>query len=86
MNGTWAIMGDLNSILNKEERVGSRVTYAEIKDLKECVEYCGLQEMKSSGCHYTWSNKQEGQDRVMSRIDKVFINTEWMNKLPIDEV
>lgn len=79
-------MGDLNSILNKEERVGSKVTYVKIKDLKECVEYYGLYEMKSSRCYYTWSNKQEGQDRVPSRIDRVFIDTKWVNKLPVAKV
>lgn len=42
--------------------------------------------MKSSGCFYTWSNKQEGQDRVLSRIDRIFINTDWVNNLPVSKV
>ncbi|XP_070005445.1 uncharacterized protein [Nicotiana sylvestris] len=83
----WAIMGDFKSIvLSQEDRVGSKVTYVEIKEFKECVEYCRLQEMKSSGCFYTWSNKQEGQDRELNRIDRVFINNEWGNKLPAAEM
>ncbi|XP_019239635.1 PREDICTED: uncharacterized protein LOC109219618 [Nicotiana attenuata] len=79
-------MGDFNSILSQEDRVGSKVTYAEIKEFKECVEQCGLHELKSSGCFYTWSNKQEGQDRVLSRIDRVITNNDWVNKLPASEV
>ncbi|XP_019225845.1 PREDICTED: uncharacterized protein LOC109207390 [Nicotiana attenuata] len=29
---------------------------------------------------------QEGQDRVLSRIDRVFTNNDWVNKLPASEV
>ncbi|XP_019263743.1 PREDICTED: uncharacterized protein LOC109241456 [Nicotiana attenuata] len=77
--GAWEIMGDFNSILNQEDRVGSKVSYVKIKEFKECVEQCGLKELKSSGCFYTWSNKQDGPDRVLNRIDRV-------NKLPAYEV
>ncbi|XP_070034408.1 uncharacterized protein [Nicotiana tomentosiformis] len=79
-------MGDFNSILSQEDRVGNKVTYAKIKEFKECVEQCGLQELKSSGCFYTWSNKQQGHDRVPSRIDRVITNNDWVNKLPASKV
>ncbi|XP_016476039.1 uncharacterized protein LOC107797650 [Nicotiana tabacum] len=79
-------MGDMKSILNQEDRVGSKVVYAEIKKFKECVEYCELQEMKSSGYFYIWSNKQDSQARVLSRIDRVFIKNDWVHKLPAAKV
>ncbi|XP_070015641.1 uncharacterized protein LOC142174362 [Nicotiana tabacum] len=86
MVGAWAIMSDFNSILNEEDRVGSKVSCSVIKDFRECVEQSGLKELKSSGCFYTWSNKQDRQDGVLSRIDRVFINVDWVNRLPASEV
>ncbi|XP_075096511.1 uncharacterized protein LOC142174589 [Nicotiana tabacum] len=86
VNGPWAIMGDFNSILSTEERVGSSVTMAKIREFKKCMEECSLQDMRSSGAYYTWSNKQPGDSRVMSKIDRVLINYEWTIKLPASEV
>lgn len=58
--GPWAIMGDFNCILSTEERMGIRVTIAEIKDFKKCMEECSMQDMRSSRAFYTWSNQQPG--------------------------
>lgn len=44
--GAWVIMRDFNSILNQEDTVGSKMTYTKIKEFKECVKYCSLQELK----------------------------------------
>ncbi|XP_019236789.1 PREDICTED: uncharacterized protein LOC109217016 [Nicotiana attenuata] len=59
---------------------------AEIRDFKECVTKCILQEMKSSGAFYTWNNKQGGADRVYSGIDRVLINNDWILTMPDSEV
>lgn len=55
--GASTIMGDFNSILSQDDRVGIKVSYSEIKDFRECVDYNGLKELKSSSCFNTWSNK-----------------------------
>ena len=85
MRGPWAVMGDFNCVLNRED-MGSQVRMSEIRDFQNCVEECELQEMKSSGAFYTWNNKKRGEDRVYSRIDRVLINTEWIINLPDSEV
>lgn len=79
-------MGDFNSILNKEDRIGSPVTMAEIRDFRQCVDTCCFQELKSTRAFYTWNNKKSGDDRVMSRIDRVLVNMEWMTQLPASVV
>lgn len=48
MDGPWAVMGDFNCVLSKEERIGSKVTMAETKDFRQCIEGCGLKELRSS--------------------------------------
>lgn len=71
-------MGDFNVVLNLDERIGSPVRLSEVKDFKECVEKCGLGDIKQAGRFYTWNNKQEGENRVFSKIDKVMANVTWL--------
>lgn len=79
-------MSDSNNVLNREERVGSRVIIAEMRDFRKCIEACSLQELRSTGAFYTWNNKQSGDDKVISTIDKVMVNTEWITDLLASEV
>ncbi|XP_056695032.1 uncharacterized protein [Spinacia oleracea] len=73
----WVIMGDFNSIMSMEDRVGTPVRFAEIQPMRDCMASCNLQEIKTVGRHYTWTNKQEGSNRVFSRIDRVLANPLW---------
>ncbi|XP_070002799.1 uncharacterized protein [Nicotiana sylvestris] len=59
---------------------------SEIREFKQCVEECTLQDIKSSGAFFTWNNKHGGDDRVYSRIGRVLVNNEWILALPNSEV
>ncbi|XP_019260386.1 PREDICTED: uncharacterized protein LOC109238392 [Nicotiana attenuata] len=86
VQGPWSVMGDFNCVLHKEERIGSPVTVTEIRDFKSCVETCDLHDLKSTGAYFTWNNKQEGEDKVMSKIDRVLVNSDWVTNLPASTV
>ncbi|XP_056691341.1 uncharacterized protein [Spinacia oleracea] len=45
--------------------------------MRNCMLHCKLTEVKTVGRLYTWNNKQDGEDRVFSRIDRVLANSEW---------
>lgn len=51
---------------------------AEIQDFNKCVQDLRLSELAWEGEYYIWSNKQDGSDRLWSRIDRMFGNYEWM--------
>ncbi|KAM3337939.1 hypothetical protein P3S68_032264 [Capsicum galapagoense] len=55
----WAVIGDFNNVLSREERVGRPVTLAKTWEFKQCVGPCSLQDLKSIGPYFTWNNKQE---------------------------
>ncbi|XP_074288442.1 uncharacterized protein LOC141613597 [Silene latifolia] len=78
----WLIMRDFNNVLHSDERIGSPVTQAEVQGFQDCVDECGLYDLVSSGAFYTWNNKQEGVDRVFSRIDRVMANDQWLLQGP----
>ncbi|KAL2899836.1 LINE-1 retrotransposable element ORF2 protein [Bienertia sinuspersici] len=77
-DGPWLIMGDLNCVLQMEERCGSNVKIQEILPGRMCMERCGLIDIQYGGQFFTWSNKQGGEDRVFSKIDRVMANEAWL--------
>ncbi|KAL2925764.1 hypothetical protein RDABS01_001819 [Bienertia sinuspersici] len=75
--GPWLLMGDLNCVLNLDERLGSPVRLGEIREIRYCMEECGLSDIPYKGNFYTWCNKHLDDSRVYSRIDRVMANDEW---------
>nr|XP_019069479.1 uncharacterized protein LOC109120276 [Solanum lycopersicum] len=77
----WLIAGDFNAILSTKDRLnGGQVTRNEIQDFGDCVRDMEITKLQWKGNYYTWNNKQCGEDRIASRIDRVFGNDEWMDK------
>ncbi|XP_074300160.1 uncharacterized protein LOC141631380 [Silene latifolia] len=61
---------------------GAPVTLADIRPLKQLVQDCDLSELKGCGSFFTWTNKHDAGAKVYSRIDRVFINEDWLNCFP----
>ncbi|XP_056694959.1 uncharacterized protein [Spinacia oleracea] len=76
-NKAWIIMGDFNAVMEMEDRIGSAVRITEIQPMRQCMNSCQLTTVKTVGRHYTWNNKQDGTDRVFTRIDRVLANYAW---------
>lgn len=72
-------MGDFNSVLNLGERLGYAVTLEEVAPFRQCTRACKVQDHPTSGPYHTWSNKQEGEQRVFSKIDRVLANSKWFD-------
>lgn len=47
------VIGDFNYVLNRNDRVGNPVSMAKIRDFKNYVGSCGLQDLDSIGAYYT---------------------------------
>lgn len=58
MTTAWCVLGDFNLVLYKEDRIrGNELTDHDIKDFADCSDTCELNEMRSTGAYYTWTNK-----------------------------
>lgn len=68
------------SLYPADRQMGNHVTQAEIQGFSNCVHDLVLNELPWKGEYYTWTNKQQGDDQVCSRIDRCFENYEWMMK------
>ncbi|XP_048491131.1 uncharacterized protein LOC125492556 [Beta vulgaris subsp. vulgaris] len=74
----WVILGDFNVVVNLDERIGSTVRLHEVQGFRDCVQFCGVNDIKQAGRFFTWNSKQEGFQRVFSKIDRVMANNEWL--------
>ncbi|XP_062118643.1 uncharacterized protein LOC133832295 [Humulus lupulus] len=82
----WIVLGDFNDILSKEERIGARVKYKSSQAFQMCIAACYLEDIKYSGNFFTWNNKQKGQDRIYSKLDRILANQAWLNDFPVADV
>ncbi|XP_021836641.2 uncharacterized protein [Spinacia oleracea] len=74
---SWITIGDFNAIMELEDRIGSRVRLSEVQPMIQCMAFCQLTTIKTVGRKFTWNNKQDGVDRVFTRIDRVLANSNW---------
>ncbi|XP_069155672.1 uncharacterized protein [Solanum lycopersicum] len=66
--------------VDRDRLAGVPVTLNDIRDFEECVKDMGITEVQWKGNYYTWSNKQIGNARIASRIDRASGNDTWMDK------
>jgi hypothetical protein len=72
-------MGDFNTVYESSHRLnGSLVSAAEMEDCLDTLQRLNLTPLKSF--FFSWSNKSEGMDRILSRIDHAFGDDTWMDK------
>ncbi|XP_019263542.1 PREDICTED: uncharacterized protein LOC109241272 [Nicotiana attenuata] len=76
----WLIGEYFNAMLYTQDRMyGKPVAISEMVDFSDCIHNLFLNEVAWKGEYYTWSNKQQGDDRILSRIDRVFGNDLWIS-------
>ncbi|KAL2894993.1 Ethanolamine ammonia-lyase light chain [Bienertia sinuspersici] len=80
---SWLVCGDSNNPLSPDDRLGSPVSWSEIQGFQSCLDFCGLSDIPSLGCYFTWNNKQVGVYRVCCKLDRMLGNDEWMASFPL---
>ncbi|XP_062107426.1 uncharacterized protein LOC133818525 [Humulus lupulus] len=79
----WVVAGDFNAVFAGNDRVGGRIiTVVELEDACNWRTLGLVDELRSIGSHFTWTNNQENDDRIYSKLDRVFKNEEWLDLYP----
>ena len=74
----WALMGDFNEVLSKEEKYGGNpVCQRRVRAIKECMDVCHMMDLGFPGPKFTWTNKREVGDLIQCRLDRCWANSEW---------
>ncbi|KAJ8425576.1 hypothetical protein Cgig2_003074 [Carnegiea gigantea] len=82
MEDAWCVLEDFNSVLYTGDRLGgTKIQDYEVKPFMECINSSELQEMRSRGPYFTWTNKT-----VWARIDRAFISTYWYDHFDFSQV
>lgn len=70
----WLVMGDFNSALQEEDRLGQsqKSAYA-TRDFQDCCLDLGLEDLRYMGAKYTWTN-----GHYWSKIDRALCNQPWL--------
>lgn len=83
INQPWLILGDFNSVLQADNRIGGvPVSMGEVMQFQDCIDTCELIELPCGGCRYTWNDKH-GDKRIFSKIDWAFVNREWLDTMSV---
>lgn len=79
----WIILGDFNAIRSQSDKMGGDCHWPpHMEDFNKCISHNDLDDLKYSGCHYTWSNKQASSHFVSTKIDRALVNEHWMRTFP----
>ncbi|XP_074293406.1 uncharacterized protein LOC141620433 [Silene latifolia] len=77
------VLGDFNVVRDALERVSKTPPFlADILDFNYCLLKCGLDDINSTGCDMTWTNNQDIETLVWSKLDRALANTQWMAQFP----
>ncbi|XP_074302879.1 uncharacterized protein LOC141637213 [Silene latifolia] len=78
VTGPWVVAGDFNTVITLIERLGGNTKQSDMDEFIDCLATCELTDIHTTGAFYKWTNKQEAQTRVYSRLDRFLINQDWL--------
>ncbi|XP_030477964.1 uncharacterized protein LOC115695005 [Cannabis sativa] len=82
-NQPWALLGDLNVILDPSEKIGGRPFDArEGRFLASFLFNTGGIDLGCGGDVCTWQNSRRAENRVRKRLDRVIANAIWCTLYP----
>ena len=66
----WLCFGDFNEVVSVEEKLGGALRLQkQMDDFREIIHQCGFKDLGLVGLEFTWCNMQEGDNRVLLRLD-----------------
>ncbi|XP_026392474.1 uncharacterized protein LOC113287838 isoform X2 [Papaver somniferum] len=83
VNKPWALIGDLNIILDPDEKQGENKASSSSKTIIiQTIDFIGLQDAGYEGAPFTWSNNRKGEVNICERIDRALTSFLWSQKFP----
>jgi exonuclease III len=82
-NSSWLVFGDFNLVLTNEEKSGGNPIEPNITtSFRNTLCHCDLQDLGFKGCIYTWTNNQQGDQIIHSRLDRFLATSDWILNFP----
>lgn len=81
-NLPWILLGDLNEVMNE----GDRPLWQKKLYMKPVLQSIGAIDLGFNGKHFTWENNQKGRGLIKERIDRAFLDKNWLSMFPFTKV
>ncbi|XP_062028542.1 uncharacterized protein LOC133744454 [Rosa rugosa] len=76
----WALMGDFNIITTLEEKLGgNQVVTTYMLNFNNFLNTVDRFSLRAAGLPFTWTNKNENDSLMFERLDRVCVNTNFIN-------
>ncbi|KAG5532409.1 hypothetical protein RHGRI_026893 [Rhododendron griersonianum] len=83
----WICVGDLNEVgAQNEKQGGNPCSRGRLDQYHSLTSDCEFMDLEFKGPNYTWSNNQDGEDNIRSRLDRALATVEWRNLFPLAQV
>ncbi|KAK9689106.1 hypothetical protein RND81_09G035700 [Saponaria officinalis] len=83
----WMVLGDFNVVRTIEEQLNDTPPcLSDLLDFNACFLHFALEDLQSSGCGFTWTNKQANTDKLWCKLDRALANHQWLAKFPATSV
>ncbi|XP_021771689.1 uncharacterized protein LOC110735811 [Chenopodium quinoa] len=76
------VIGDFNQVESGSEKLGGLTQIRGIDAFLDWRFGSNVTEVPFSGPRFTWSNKREGNDLILERLDRAYITEEWFAHSP----
>ncbi|PHU00224.1 hypothetical protein BC332_30011 [Capsicum chinense] len=78
ISSPWAVIGDFNSILSAEEKLGGKPhKLSKSIPFMECLYDFSLTDIGYTGSSFTWCNERKEQSIIWKRLDRMVCNNSW---------
>ncbi|OMO89387.1 Endonuclease/exonuclease/phosphatase [Corchorus olitorius] len=75
----WLLWEDFNQVLKSSDKLSrTNNSIQGAHSLWDCLNQCGLLEIKSQGLHYAWPNRRDEENITWERFDRAFANPSWI--------
>ncbi|XP_050233459.1 uncharacterized protein LOC126681948 [Mercurialis annua] len=79
----WVVRGDFNETLWQRERCGGSCREERMmRQFREILSSCQLDELVSKGSRFTWCRGNGDRDPIFERLDRIIGNLGWKNMFP----
>jgi exonuclease III len=82
-HANWLLFGDFNIVLsNNEKSRGNPLEPNLTTSFRNTINHCDLQDLGYKGNIFTWTNRQQGDQLIKSRLDRFLATPNWISMFP----
>ncbi|GAV90321.1 LOW QUALITY PROTEIN: Exo_endo_phos domain-containing protein/DUF4283 domain-containing protein, partial [Cephalotus follicularis] len=77
----WIVIGDYNVSRWPNEHSGRRSVFSKaMSEFGDCIRKCEIEDLRQTGCFFSWSNKRVGDEAVSKKLDRATGNWGWFKE------